>query len=55
LNRDTFCYSEITINAIAKKDSNLTFVIKVSFAFIFHDELATNELGVKINQTLLAF
>jgi hypothetical protein len=45
----------MTINAIAKKDSNLTFVIKVFLLLIFHDELATNKLGVKINQTLFAF
>jgi hypothetical protein len=43
------------MNAIAKKDSNLTFVINVFFFFFSHDELTTNELGVKINQTLLAF
>jgi hypothetical protein len=23
--------------------------------FVFHDELATNELGIKINQALFAF
>ncbi len=50
MNRDTFCYNEITINVIAKKYSNLTFVIIVFLFFIFHDELTTNELGVKINQ-----
>jgi hypothetical protein len=34
---------------------SMTLVIRSCFALFFHDELTTNELEVKINQTLLAF